>query len=220
MSGGLPRVTALAATALVLVVALAWGYWAGIRSQSAGGPAPSTVPALTAEQEALARRAALEHPTVQAVLATIPQQEWTLRLDPLNDRTGKLVGVSVWIRFAAPRTVRGTWTLPRDWLARWPQRIETATYTVENAEGLHVWVDLASGAVVRVDAPDAYARIDPAEDPFTLPPELQQRAYELALTAPWLEPVLAQATPTLEGASPWHDAKGGAHWCSSRPNLL
>jgi hypothetical protein len=209
MARPVSRLTILVAVLVVAVGALAWGYWSGARSQSEAGEQPAVVPVLTPAQEQLVREAALAHPTVQAVLATLPSGEVTISYGTVNDPSGELAGGIAWMPFDSPRAVRGEWLIPLDWQARWPPtRFEEATYTVRNAEGLLVWVDLASGRVVRVEATGAYASIDPAEDPRALPSELEQRAAELALAAPWLEPLLAQGKPEVGGVTGVYDNEG------------
>ncbi|MCM8749936.1 hypothetical protein NET02_12325 [Thermomicrobiaceae bacterium CFH 74404] len=210
MTGLVSRLTILVAVLVVAVGALAWGYWAGARSRSEAGEQPAVLPVLTPAQEQLVREAALAHPTVQAVLATLPSREVAISYGTVNDPAGELAGGIAWMPFDSPQTVRGEWLIPLDWQARWPpSRFEQATYTVRNAEGLLVWVDLGSGRVVRVEATGAYASVDPAEDPRALPSELEGRAAELALAAPWLEPLLAQGKPEVSGVSPVHTEHAG-----------
>ncbi len=209
MARPVSRLAALLAVLVVAVGALAWGYWSGARSRSEAGEQPAVGSMLTPAQEQLVREAALAHPTIQAVLATLPSREVAISYGTVNDPAGELAGGIAWMPFDSPQTVRGEWLTPLDWQARWPPtRFTQATYTVRNAEGLLVWVDLASGRVVRVEATGAYASIDPAEDPWALPSELEQRAAELALAAPWLEPLLAQGKPEVSGVSPVHDQEG------------
>ena len=209
MARPVSRLTILVAVLVVTVGALVWGFWAGARSRSEAVEQPAVVPVLTPAQEQLVREAALSHPTVQAVLATLPSRKVVISYGTVNDPAGELAGGIAWMPFDSQLTVRGEWLIPLDWQARWPPtRFTQATYTVRNAEGLLVWVDLASGRVVRVEATGAYASVDPAEDPWALPSELEQRAAELALAAPWLQPLLAQGKPDVSGVKGTYDNEG------------
>ncbi len=140
------RLAALLVVLVVVVGALAWSYWPGARSRSEADEQPAVLPVLIPAQEQRVREAALAHPTVQAVLATLPSREVAISYGTVNDPAGELAGGIAWMPFDAPQTVRGEWLIPLDWQARWPPtRFEQATYTAPNAQGPLVWVDLGAG---------------------------------------------------------------------------
>ncbi|MDW8059124.1 MAG: hypothetical protein RMK01_03525 [Thermomicrobium sp.] len=190
---------AMLATSLAVAAgAVAFGFWQGVRSRAEVEQPPALSPLLSEDEAARARTLAQQHPTVQALLGSGARSDSSVQVSPLAGPDGRIVGAGVWFPFDAPRTVRATWMHPTDWQVNWPPtRFVQASYTVQDADGILVWVDLASGQVVRVEASGPYARVAPGEDPFVLRGELRERAIRLALDAPWLTALLAAAKPSV-----------------------
>ncbi len=191
-----PQMTrrAMLATSLTVAAgAVAFGFWQGLRSRAELEQPPAPPVLLSEDQAARARAVAQQHPTVQALVSSGALSSAQAPVNPVTGPDGRIVAAGVWFPFDEPRTVRATWVHPADWEVNWPPtRFVQATYTVENAEGIFVWVDLASEQVVRVEASGPYARVAPEEDPFVLRGELRDRAIQLALDAPWLKGLLTK----------------------------
>lgn len=190
---------AMLATSLTLAIgALGWGLWRGYRSRAEQSPPPADGSGLLPEQASRARALALDHPTVRAVFGKSLPSEPAIQVGPLTAPDGRLAGASVWLPFEEPRSVRAEWIIPLDWQVTWPpSRVLRQTMTYHRAEGLTVWVDLSSETVLRVEPMGLWTQPDPAEDPRVLRGEQREQAIALALTAPWLEPLRAQAEPRV-----------------------
>jgi hypothetical protein len=206
----LTRRAMLATSLTVAAGAVAFGFWQGLRSRAELEQPPAPPVLLPEDQAARARAVAQQHPTVQALVGSGARPDSPVQVNPVTGPDGRIVAAGVWFPFDAPRTVRATWVHPADWEVNWPPtRFVQATYTVEEAWGILVWVDLASEQVVRLEASGPYARVAPDEDPFVLRGELRDRAIQLALDAPWLAPLLTRAEPSVMEHLPGiHDRQG------------
>jgi len=210
MSPHMTRRAMLATSLTVAAGAVAFGFWQGLRSRAELEQPPAPPVLLSEDQAARARAVAQQHPTVQALVSSGALSSAQAPVNPVTGPDGRIVAAGVWFPFDEPRTVRATWVHPADWEVNWPPtRFVQATYTVENAEGIFVWVDLASEQVVRIEASGPYARVAPEEDPFVLRGELRDRAIQLALDAPWLAPLLAHAKPSVMDHLPGIHDRGG-----------
>jgi len=190
----LTRRAMLATSLTVAAGAVAFGFWQGLRSRAELEQPPAPPLLLPEDQAARARAVAQQHPTVQALVGSGARPDSPVQVNPVTGPDGRIVAAGVWFPFDAPRTVRATWVRPADWEVNWPPtRFVQATYTVEEAWGILVWVDLASEQVVRLEASGPYARVAPDEDPFVVRGELRDRAIQLALDAPWLNGLLTKA---------------------------